>query len=190
MSNFADGEFGASQIADCRSWLWDCKMSPWAAFSCSGHRPSVVREFCSVKYDSLGSVCLCRCRYVCAVDAAGDSRLRGNDVGGCGNDVSGYGDGVSGYGDGVGGYGNDVSGYGYGVSGCGYGVSGCGNDVGGCGNDVGGYGDDGCRTDFTMWGQPATRPAKSNGAQGQRIIDYRPKLVLSYLLYGERGQVG
>ncbi len=173
MSNFADGEFGTSQIADCRSWLGDCKMSPWAAFSCSGHRPSVVREFCSVKYDSLGSVCLCRRRYVCAVDATGrDSRLRGNDVSGCGDGVSGCGDGVSGCGNDVSGCGNDVGGYGNDVGGCGNevvsgcedGVSGCGNDVSGCGDDVSGCGDDGYRTEFTMWGQPAARPAKSNGA--------------------------
>ena len=39
--------------------------------------------------------------------ATGDSRLRGNDVGGSGNDVGG----------------------------CGNDVGGCGNDVGGCGND-------------------------------------------------------
>ncbi len=45
-----------------------------------------------------------------AIHAEGkDSRLRGNDVGGCGN--------------GVGGCGNDVGG-------CGHGVGGCGNDVG------------------------------------------------------------
>ena len=49
--------------------------------------------------------------------AEGDSRLRGNDVGGSGNDVGGSGNDV-------GGSGNDVGG--------------SGNDVGGSGNDVGG----------------------------------------------------
>ena len=41
----------------------------------------VVRGFCSVKYGSGG------------FDGGLDSRLRGNDVGGCGNDVGGCGNG-------------------------------------------------------------------------------------------------
>ena len=49
----------------------DCKMSPWASVSRSGHRTRVVRRFCFVKCDWAGSMCPCRRGYGCASDAGG-----------------------------------------------------------------------------------------------------------------------
>ena len=63
-----------------------------------------------------------------------------------------------------------------------------GNDVGGCGSDVGG----GITVAGRIYDAGATCRArrKIEWSPRQRIIDHRPQLVLSYSLYGERGQVG
>ena len=65
---------------------WGNLLGLW--FQRSRHKFSVVREFCSVKCELVGSMCPCRVWLWLRVGRSGmDSRLRGNDVGGCGNGV-------------------------------------------------------------------------------------------------------
>ena len=69
------GRVGVKQIGDCG--LMIARLSPWAVVWLSAHGSRIVRGFCIVKFG-----------------AGGDSRLRGNDVGGCGNDVGEVGNDV------------------------------------------------------------------------------------------------
>ena len=51
-------EFDVFGTVSC--WYVSCMgESPWVVVSWSRHSPRVVRKFCSVKYDSVGSMCLC-----------------------------------------------------------------------------------------------------------------------------------
>ena len=80
-----DLERGVTRSAGCMFRI--LRLSPWCMVSQSGHGSRIVREFCSVKCELVGSMWSVHVPLWMRVGRSGvDSRLRGNDGGECGND--------------------------------------------------------------------------------------------------------